>query len=102
MTIHAVELYIAWRNGDELEILRGQNKNKAFVVFNKRTEQISNLIINCMKPIETPDEKAQRLREEWVEHALKLTNKEISDSYDAVVIYSALLSGDLPVPGKGE
>ena len=47
-----------WRNGDELEILRGQNKNKAFVVFNKRTEQISNLIINCMKPIETPEEKA--------------------------------------------
>ena len=55
-----------WRNGDELEILRGQNKNKAFVVFNKRTEQSSNLIVQCMNPIETPEQKAQREEDGFV------------------------------------
>lgn len=55
-----------WRNGDELEILRGQNKNKAFVVFNKRTEQSSNLIVQCMNPIETPEERAQLEEDKFV------------------------------------
>ena len=98
-----------WRNGDELEILRGQNKNKAFVVFNKRTEQISNLIINCMKPIETPDEKAARLREEWCSDALGsasilsgMKEYELKRLGGYVGnIYDALLSGELSMPSKG-
>ena len=62
-----------WRNGDELEILRGQNKNKAFVVFNKRTEQSSNLIVQCMNPVETPEEKSQREENEFVKSEMKNT-----------------------------
>ena len=60
------EVTAQWRNGDELEILRHQNKNKAFVVFNARTERSSDLIVQCMKQIETPEEKAQREEDEFV------------------------------------
>ena len=42
-------------------------------------------------PIESPEEKAARLREEWVDDATFMTTYEI---------YDALLSGDLPVPVK--
>ena len=59
------------------------------------------LAIHEMLPIETPEENAARLREEWCVHALKLINKNMSDSCDAVVIYDALLSGELQAP-KGE
>ena len=66
----------------------------------------SGFVFSCLaarcEPIESPEEKAARLREEWCERALKLINKEISDSCDAVVIYDALLSGKLPMPSKGE
>ena len=44
-----------------------------------------------IKPIETPEEKAARLREEWVDNATFMTTYEI---------YDKLLSGDLPVPVK--
>ena len=91
------EVTVQWRNGDELEILRHQNKNKAFVVFNARTEESSDLIVQCMKPIETPEEKAARLREEWCIKALRY-NSQSGSKVEA--IYDALLSGDLPVPGK--
>ena len=85
------EVTAQWRGGDELEILRHQNKNKAFAVFNRRTEQSSNLIIDCMRPIKIPEEKAARLREEWFSEATLMTTYEI---------YDALLSGELPMPGK--
>ena len=42
-------------------------------------------------PLETPEERAKRVREEWVDDATFMTTYEI---------YDALLSGDLPVPGK--
>ena len=102
------EVTAQWRNGDELEILRHQNKNKAFVVFNARTERSSDLIVQCMKPIETPEEKAARLREEWCIKALsscsilsgmqKYELKRLGGYIED--IYDALLSGDLPAPGK--
>ena len=62
-----------------------------------------------IKPIETPDEKAARLREEWCIKALsscsilsemqKYELKRLGGYIED--IYDALLSGDLPVPGKG-
>jgi len=53
------------------------------------------------KPIETPEEKAERLRSEWCHAALRLINDELSDACDAAVIYDALLSGTLSAPTKG-
>ena len=58
------------------------------------------------KPIETPEEKAARLREEWVDSAITETEKRKDTTADERErlkarlkdIYQALLLGDLPVP----
>lgn len=52
-----------------------------------------------IKPIESPEEKAARLRAEWYTKAREIYRNSNSD-FKAV--YDALLSGDLPVPVKGE
>ena len=104
------EVTAQWRNGDELEILRHQNKNKAFVVFNARTERSSDLIVQCMKPIETPKEKAQRFEDEWVNKAWGKTAVFVGvtqDEHDRLRIhlrhiYRAQLSGELAAPKGGE
>lgn len=61
-----------------------------------RTEVSS---IDRIKPIESQEEKAERLRAEWYTKARKIYRNSNSD-FKAV--YDALLSGDLPVPVKGE
>ena len=79
--------------------------------FNVVTELESGAVIvsspktflNTFKPIESPEEKAERLREEWIRTASLLTpavtGKLISD---LGFIYDSFLSGDLPVPVKGK
>jgi len=49
------------------------------------------------EPIETPEEKAQRLREEWTDAAFKLIR---DDDYRTELgqLYDALLSGELKAP----
>ena len=95
-----------WVEGDELLVIAildvWDDGNQMAVVKNLKQREyvVSPIVFERIKPIESPEEKAARLREEWCERALKLINKEISDSCDAVVIYDALLSGDLPVPVK--
>ena len=104
------EVTAQWRNGDELEILRHQNKNKAFVVFNARAERSSDLIVQCMKPIETPKEKAQREEDGWVNKAWGETAVfagVTQDEHDRLRIhlrhiYKAQLSGELAAPKGGE
>ena len=55
--------------------------------------------IDRIKPIESPEEKAARLRKEWCVAASKqLKNLEYNSTLTS--IYDALLSGDLPVPVK--
>ena len=59
-------------------------------------------------PIESPEEKAARLRDEWVEKAVGATPvyEIASHGYstrlkiDISSIYDAMISGDLPVPAK--
>ena len=51
-------------------------------------------------PIETPEEKAERLRSEWINDAINAVQKtDNTGGYEA--IYDALLSGALSVPTKG-
>ena len=50
-------------------------------------------------PIETPEEKAERLRSEWINEAINAVRKTDVNGYES--IYDALLSGELPVPTKG-
>ena len=53
-------------------------------------------------PLETPEEKAKRLRDEWVEHALDLyVSSPKNDVASMGDVYDALLSGTLSVPTKG-
>ena len=50
-------------------------------------------------PIESPEEKAARLKSEWCAKAAKqLKNLEYTSTLTS--IYDALLSGELPMPGK--
>ena len=79
-----------WRTGeikyidDQVVVIKTNNIARPFVYEVDRVE---------FKPIESPEEKAARLREEWVDNATFMTTYEI---------YDKLLSGDLPVPVKGE
>ncbi len=50
-------------------------------------------------PIETPEEKAERLRNEWINEAINAVRKTDVNGYES--IYDALLSGALLVPTKG-
>ena len=50
-----------------------------------------------MSPIESPEEKAARLREEWCNSAAKLL-KNLEYSSTLTSIYDALLSGELKMP----
>ena len=52
-----------------------------------------------LKPIETPEEKAERLRNEWINEAINAVRKTDVNGYES--IYDALLSGALSVPTKG-
>lgn len=56
-----------------------------------------------IKPIETPEEKAARLCNEWCKTAADIFVRHPSRSGTESMegIYKAMLSGDLPVPGKG-
>ena len=50
-------------------------------------------------PIETPEEKAERLRNEWINEAINAVRKTDVNGYES--IYDALLSGALSAPTKG-
>ena len=56
--------------------------------------------INKIKPIETPEEKAQRLRDGWCAKAVGVCGLGVLGMTTLTRIYDALLSGDLPVPVK--
>lgn len=96
-----------WRTGeikyidDQVAVIKADAVDRPFVYEVDRVE---------FKPIESPEEKAARLREEWCikalsscsissemqRYELKRLGGYIEDIYDAI------LSGELPVPVKGE
>ena len=68
--------------------------------------QCSCGVVRCtdgyvMLPIETPAEKAQRLREEWCRKCTSQFYPRGSNGFPEM-IYDALLSGELPMPTKGD
>ena len=83
----------------EMEYL-GVNANG---ILNLRSHENYGFVFGCYReniaPIETPEEKAARLREEWCAKAAK-TLKNLEYNSTLTSIYDALLSGDLPVPVK--
>ena len=79
-------------------------KSGAVIVSSPKT------FLNTFNPIETPEEKAARLREEWCIKALSscsilsgMQNYELKRLGGYIKdIYDALLSGDIPVPSAPE
>ena len=57
--------------------------------------------MNIEKTIESPEENAERLREEWCRECTQKFYPRGRYGFPEM-IYDALLSGDLPVPGKVE
>ena len=96
-----------WRTGeikyidDQVTVIKADDIDRPFVYEVDRVE---------FKPSESPEEKAARLREEWCSNALDsasiLSGMREYDlkRFGGYIgnIYDALLSGDLPVPVKGE
>ena len=94
-----------WRTGeikyidDQVTVIKADDIDRPFIYEVDRVE---------FKPIESPEEKAARLREEWCIKALsscsilsemqKYELKRLGGYIED--IYDALLSGDLPVPAK--
>ena len=66
----------------------GHTKNDAV-----RCRSIGEII-----PIESPEERANRVREEWCSSANMLISKDKDDRAESAVIYDALLSGELKMP----
>ena len=74
--------------------------------FKRDSGAFGSAYFNCFKPIETPEEKSRRERDEWAKKASEF----IDDELDCVNLvgehvmrrfYNALLSGELPMPKKG-
>ena len=65
----------------------------------------SKTFLNTFKPIESPEEKAQRLRSEWINKAYVDFHRlgcelEVLQKEQIKQIYDALLSGELTMPNK--
>ena len=82
---------------DECASVAAINNDAVCVVFHDG--EFTTLHKSGISPIETPEEKAERLRSEWINEAINAVRKTDVDGYET--IYDALLSGELPVPTKG-
>ena len=73
------------------------NNDSVCVVF--KDGGFITLHVSGISPIETPAEKAQRLRDEWVEHALDLYMSSPKNDFASMGdVHDALLSGELQAP----
>ena len=89
--------YLVGMHNIELECLYNDSKGNAWG-FDAQGEVYGFAIKYC-SPIETPEEKAERLRNEWINEAINAVRKTDVNGYES--IYDALLSGTLSVPAKG-
>ena len=81
----------------ELARIAAINNDAVCVVF--QDGGFITLHVSGISPIETPEEKADRLRNEWINEAINAVRKTDVNGYES--IYDALLSGTLSVPTKG-
>ena len=74
------------------------NNNAVCVVFDDG--EFITLHVSGISPIEKPEERAKREREEWVNHAYeKLISADVKGKASLGDIYDAMLSGELKAPG---
>ena len=85
-----------WRTGEikyidnQVAVIKADDIDRPFVYEVDRVE---------FKPIESPEEKAARLRSEWCRKCASQFYPRGSNGFPEM-IYDAILSGDLPAPGK--
>lgn len=80
---------------DECASVAAINNDAVCVVFHDG--EFNTLHKSGISPLETPEEKAERLRSEWCNEAGGVCSLGMTT---LTRIYDALLSGDLPAPGK--
>ena len=94
-----------FESGDILEVLAhvyGGNGRTCVAVYNKRARYTTQLVIESIRPLEIPEEKAARLRSEWVSNVHEqYFSDENTERNQFCYIYDALLSGALSAPTKG-
>ena len=103
--------YLAGSDKREFTCLfHGKGNGTVSVIGFNSDDEVTGYKVQYCYPIESPEEKAARLREEWCFNALgsasissEMQHYEMKRLGEYVGnIYDALLSGDLPVPVKGE
>ena len=102
-------LCIGVESGQQYEVICITSKNIVTRCFStdRCYVYIITEFIRWHDPIETPEEKAKRLRDEWVESVMNLTPCADASMFLITVqenqtkhIYDALLSGELTVPSR--
>ena len=91
-TDHSISLYVLCKviyvDGEVVIVYNGElsqtYSHKAFLV--------------AFKPIETPEERQQRVRNNWCADANKLIAADKDYRSESAIIYDALLSGELKMP----
>ena len=101
--------YLAGSNKREFTCLfHGKGNGAVSVVGFNSDDEVTGYQLQYCYPIESPEEKAARLRSEWVERVMNLTPCADPSMFLTTAqenqtkrIYDALLSGELPMPKKG-
>ena len=90
------------RTSGELATVNAVHKNMVCLTFSDGS--FSPFNVERIDPIETPEEKAARLREEWKNNAIEIHHgkrrKMSTSTFLLDDIYDALLSGELSMPVK--
>ena len=96
--------YLAGSNKREFTCLfHGKGNGTNSIVGYTADGEVTGFYVQYCYPIETPAEKAQRLRSEWVKHALDLYMSSPKNDVESMGdVYDAMLSGELAVPKGGE
>lgn len=96
---------ILFTGGDEPEIVEYLGENGGNIWYFKRKDgAVTSAPVGYLEPIETPEERAARLKESWVVSTDKLIDKAmekegVASWFNALrIIHDALLSGELKAP----
>ena len=84
-------------------LFHGKGNGAVSIIGFNSDDEVSGYQIQYCHPIETPEERAQRLREEWKNNVIEIHHgkrrKMSTSTFLLDDIYDALLSGELKAPG---
>lgn len=98
-----VGAFVLASDGLEYEFV-GESVYRGKLLLRHKSGNIFDLDSFRIKPIETPEEKAQRERDEWIDNACSFICFYDIGRVDAIksleITYDKLKSGELPMPNK--